>query len=586
MFVHREVQAIDQHVTLTADLPHDDVEPIDVVVADLVLTFVLHRWKGGEDQIGLTRLASGIRDRVEIASEIRDPPGGPAVAIRFHPVTKVRGSHRDMDHMRAEPVQQIDDFSRDLFESDERIVASDHGRTERCIHAFQMFHDGSAKIPAGLVGDQQYQPSIITIVHALSVGWAQGPYEHPFMRNPRSHPFMPLRSLRDHLPLVALIAIFTAGCDSTPSRPDYERALPPGATALRPVPPGSEPDLEAAWLRRDEGLRESVDQSLSWFDAPSSRQWWPYDLGHRTVSHEEARASVQRFGELLDECSDATTFRRRMLDEFRIYQSVGWNGEGVVLYTGYYAPEFDASPVRTSRFTTPLHVRPDDLVTHPETGVPIGQRLPNGRIGRYPTRREIHESGMFEGDELVWVETPLDAYVIQVNGSAKLRMPDGSIEFIGYDGKTDRMYTGLGTTLFDRGHIEKKDLPAIYELFERNPELVMDGMLENESYVFFRHYDGSTWPSGSLGRKVTGRASLATDKDVYPRACVTFVDTEGIEVSGADVPIQRFMLDQDTGGAIRAPGRADIYMGEGADAETLAGGQYAEGRLYYFFLRN
>ena len=193
---------------------------------------------------------------------------------------------------------------------------------------------------------------------------------------------------------------------------------------------------------------------------------------------------------------------------------------------------------------------------------------------------------MFEGDELVWVESPLDAYVIQVNGSAKLRMPDGSVEFIGYDGKTDRMYTGLGNTLFDRGHIDRKDLPAIYELYERDPDLVMDGMLENDSYVFFRRYDGSTWPSGSLGRKVTGRASLATDKDVYPRACVAFVDTEGIEVSGAEVPIQRFMLDQDTGGAIRAPGRADIYMGEGPEAETLAGGQYAEGRLYYFFLRD
>ena len=118
-----------------------------------------------------------------------------------------------------------------------------------------------------------------------------------------------------------------------------------------------------------------------------------------------------------------------------------------------------------------------------------------------------------------------------------------------------------------------------------NPDVVVEGMRENESYVFFRPYDGSAWPSGSLGRQVTGRASLATDKDVYPRGCVVFVDTEGVAVSGGEVPIQRFMLDQDTGGAINAPGRADIYMGEGADAETLAGGQYAEGKLYYFFLR-
>ena len=387
------------------------------------------------------------------------------------------------------------------------------------------------------------------------------------------------------IPAVLVLSLAGLGCESTRATPDYERELPPGTVALRPVPAGQEPDLEAAWLRRDEGLSNAVAQSLSWFAAPSSEQWWPYETSDRSISHDDARASVERFGEILQESRSAEEFRRRVLDEFRIYESVGWNGDGTVLYTGYYAPEFDASPVRTDRFTTPLHVRPADLVTHPETGEPIGQRLPNGRIGRYPTRREIETTNMFEGNELVWVETPLDAYVIQVNGSAKLRMPDGSIEFIGYDGKTDRRYTGLGTTLYDAGHITKKDLPGIYDLYERNPDVVVEGMRENGSYVFFRPYDGSAWPSGSLGRQVTGRASLATDKDVYPRGCVVFVDTEGVAVSGNEVPIQRFMLDQDTGGAIRAPGRADIYMGEGDEAETLAGGQYAEGRLYYFFLR-
>ncbi|MCP4893734.1 MAG: murein transglycosylase, partial [Actinomycetales bacterium] len=97
--------------------------------------------------------------------------------------------------------------------------------------------------------------------------------------------------------------------------------------------------------------------------------------------------------------------------------------------------------------------------------------------------------------------------------------------------------------------------------------------------------DGGDWPSGSLGFKVNARATLATDKDVYPPGCVCLVDTDGVNVSGVEAPILRFMVDQDTGGGIRAPGRADIYMGEGDLAETLAGGQYAEGRLYYLFLR-
>ncbi|MEE2971590.1 MAG: MltA domain-containing protein [Planctomycetota bacterium] len=407
-------------------------------------------------------------------------------------------------------------------------------------------------------------------------------------------PFRPRRALerpsppqrRSAPPLgLALSVALLGACSSTPEKPDYERELLPGRVALEPVRAGGEPDLEAAWYRRDDGLRAAVDQSLSWFAAPSSRQWWPYETSNRSISHEDARRSVARFGELLDQSRTAADFRRSVLDEFQIYRSVGWNGEGVVLYTGYYTPEFQASPVRTARFTAPLFRRPADLVTDPETGRPIGRRLPDGRIVQCPTRREIEESGLYDGNELVWVETPLDAYVVQVNGSAKLTMPDGTVEFIGYDGKTDLPYTGLGTTLFDRGLIERKDLSAIYDLYRRDPAAVDEAMMANENFVFFRPYDGSAWPSGSLGRKVNTLATLATDKAVYPRGCVLYVDTEGIEVSGSTRPIRRFMLDQDTGGAIRAPGRADIYMGEGAEAETLAGGQYAEGELFYLFLR-
>ena len=147
------------------------------------------------------------------------------------------------------------------------------------------------------------------------------------------------------IPAVLVLSLAGFGCESTRATPDYERELPPGTVALRPVPAGQEPDLEAAWLRRDEGLSNAVAQSLSWFAAPSSEQWWPYETSDRSISNDDARASVERFGEILQESRSAEEFRRRVLDEFRIYESVGWNGDGTVLYTGYYAPEFDASPV-------------------------------------------------------------------------------------------------------------------------------------------------------------------------------------------------------------------------------------------------
>jgi membrane-bound lytic murein transglycosylase A len=110
-------------------------------------------------------------------------------------------------------------------------------------------------------------------------------------------------------------------------------------------------------------------------------------------------------------------------------------------------------------------------------------------------------------------------------------------------------------------------------------------MYANESYVFFTEYDGANWPAGSLGVQVTPQTSLATDKKIYPRGGVVLVYTTLASTTHGHPEFLRFMLDQDTGGAIRAPGRADIYMGVGPAAETLAGGQYAEGALYYYILR-
>ena len=276
-----------------------------------------------------------------------------------------------------------------------------------------------------------------------------------------------------------------------------------------------------------------------------------------------------------------------MLEEFEIYESVGWNGEGVVLFTGYYAPDFPASLEPTAQFQYPIYRRPADLVTNPLDGQPIGQRLGDGSIGRYPSRGEIEDANLFAGNELVWLESPLDAYVVHVNGSAKFILPNGKVLFVGYNGKTDRPYTGVGSEAIREGLIEadKLSLSALYELHERNPGAVERLIRRNESFVFFTEYDGEKWPSGSLGVKVNPMASLATDKRVYPAGAVCLVDTRGVTVSGRKAPFFRFMVDQDTGGAIKAPGRADIYMGEAGHAETLAGGQFAEGRLYYFFLK-
>jgi membrane-bound lytic murein transglycosylase A len=361
----------------------------------------------------------------------------------------------------------------------------------------------------------------------------------------------------------------------------YTRPLAPGESALRPT--AAPPELADAFRQRDAMLLDAIDESLVWFQAPSSRQFFPFEH----VSHEQAEASLLAMKQLLTESPSEAAFVADVERIFEVYESVGYDGSGTVLFTGYYSPVFDASRVRTERFTAPLYTRPDDLVTEPVSGQPLGRRLVDGSVVPYFSRQEIESTELFAGRELVWLEDDLSAYIVHVNGSAKLRMPDGEVVYVGYGGKTDRPYGSLGKALIDAGHLRKDELSlaAIKRLYRRKPQAVRAAMMTNENYVFFTEYAGDSWPAGSLGVPVTTERSLATDKRIYPRGGLVLVDTDTMTYSGGSHSFLQFMLDQDTGGAIEAPGRADIFMGIGPAAEILAGGQFAEGKLYYFFLR-
>jgi membrane-bound lytic murein transglycosylase A len=213
--------------------------------------------------------------------------------------------------------------------------------------------------------------------------------------------------------------------------------------------------------------------------------------------------------------------------------------------------------------------------------------MSDGSVSKWPTRKEIELSNLFNGNELVWVEDDLDAYTIHVNGSARLRLDDGELMYIGYAGKTDRPYTGLGSSVLKAGLLppNKLSLRNIRRLYEKNPEEISTLIEKNDSFVFFQQYDGDSWPAGSLGVPVTAERSIATDKKIFPRGGLVLVDTTVRTLTGETKTFTQFMVDQDTGGAIRAPGRADLFMGVGPTAGIKAGGQYAEGMLYYIFLK-
>jgi membrane-bound lytic murein transglycosylase A len=364
---------------------------------------------------------------------------------------------------------------------------------------------------------------------------------------------------------------------------EYSKPLAPGQSALRRVMYSNWPDVGTAWDSKDLFLQDSMDNSIGWFDAPSSKQWFPIE----GITHEQAKNSVIVLRSLLKNSSSKDAFIELVEDRFNVFESVGCDGVGTVLFTGYYSPDFQASKIKNSKFDSPLYMRPTDLVTNSSTGEPLGRKNQDGSLSTWPTRKDLESSGELHGTELVWVRDDLDAYTIHVNGSARLRMSNGELMYIGYAGKTDRPYTGLGQSVLDAGLLspDKLSLSAIRRLYNSDPMSINDLIDNNESFVFFREYGGGNWPAGSLGVQVTPERSIATDKKIFPRGGVVLVDTTVCTITGEKKRFTKFMTDQDTGGAIRAPGRADLFMGVGPAAGIKAGGQYAEGKLYYLFLK-
>ncbi len=379
------------------------------------------------------------------------------------------------------------------------------------------------------------------------------------------------RALTHALPLLSVLV----ACKTTP---DYSNALPEGAPALIPLGPREEiPDFSEGWRSRGE-LLPALENSLAWTRREHAKQFFP----QAGIDHERALASLERFREILASSLGPTEFQRSIEREFTVYKSAGWDGKGGgVLFTAYCTPILRGSLERDSTHRYPLYGLPGDLVKGRDGSV-LGWETALGRRPEYPSRAAIEASGMLKGLELVWLADPIDAYLAHVNGSAFIELGEGSMYRLGYAGKNGRAYTSLGRELESDGKIPKGQASlASIRAWARSAseEELRDYLNRNESFVFFTPIDGN--PHGSLDVEVTGGRSLATDKTLFPRGAAVFIESpEG------RAPMNRFLFDQDTGGAIRTAGRADVYLGIGPEAEEAAGRTKIEGQLYYLFLKD
>jgi membrane-bound lytic murein transglycosylase A len=380
--------------------------------------------------------------------------------------------------------------------------------------------------------------------------------------------------------LSAFLFLSLQACKTAATQPDYGRALPDGAPALLPLGPDDRcPDFAPQWHQRDEIL-PALDQSIAWARKSSSKQFFPKE----GITIERLQQSLERFRAALVGSSSADEFARRIQSEFVVMKSAGWDGRGGgVLYTAYCTPILDGRLERDATYRYPLYAQPEDLVKEPD-GAIRGRRTPSGSIEPYPTRRAIEASGLLADKrlELAWLKDPLDAYIAHVNGSAFIELPDGQMLRLGYAGKNGRDYSSLGRALVEDKKLgeDEVSLASIRRWANEHPDEIERYLHRNESYVFFTPIDGN--PRGSLNVPVEAGRSLATDKTLFPRGSLVYVDTRS---SGrGSFAMHQFLFDQDTGGAIRTAGRADIYLGIGPEAEQIAGTTKTEGQLYYLFL--
>lgn len=399
---------------------------------------------------------------------------------------------------------------------------------------------------------------------------------------------------RIFLAIGLIFVTFIIGCQKTQrlvkpeqrvpemQKQEYSKQLAPGELALRKITdPSKIPDFTGA-CNDLSNLRTAINNSLSYLKKPSSKKYFPYG----DIRHKQAEDSLKAFAELIDSGYRGAQLNALIRDRFDVYSSVGCDDKGTVLYTGYYTPIFDGSKESSERFKYPLYSQPEDLVKNSE-GITLGRRIVDG-TAPYPPRAEIESSGMLKGKEIMWLGDPFEVYIAHVQGSAKIRQPDGSLIGIGYVANNGHEYKSIARQMVDDGKISKDqmNLSSMITYFKGHANEVPEYTGRNPRFVFFRIEDGP--PRGSLNEPVTTLRTIATDKSIFPRACMAFVSTTLPRAVGTDVlqePYSGFVLDQDTGGSIRAPGRCDVYMGQGDSAGRLAGQTYREGRLYYLFIK-
>jgi membrane-bound lytic murein transglycosylase A len=332
-----------------------------------------------------------------------------------------------------------------------------------------------------------------------------------------------------------------------------------------------------------ESLNISLEKSLLYLGQgkPGGTDAGP---GGEKFSPENIFRTLLLFRELLATSPDYAEIDRKIRENFHFWELGRKNSSNSILLTGYYEPILEGSLAAEGDYRYPLYRRPDDL----------REVIPGESASPYYSRREIDTEGALreKGLELVWLKDPWERFVLHIQGSGQVRLPDGKIVRVGYAGSNGRPYRSIGRYLIEQGFLNDKNISMekIRDFIQRNPGLAQEVFNYNERYIFFRILPDSEGPVGALGVPLTPGRSIATDLILFPPGALAYLISRepDLDESGKVVgwkPIRRFVLNQDTGSAIKGPGRVDLFFGSGERAGAAAGEMREEGRIYFLLAK-
>ncbi len=404
-------------------------------------------------------------------------------------------------------------------------------------------------------------------------------------------------------PLAILVLMGIAGSQPTmsmaqePLPPTNAQPSTPAVPAPAPLKPIATPYVstnewkhlgvdDQIWGRLGKGgdrqaLLKSIDNSLHYLETDTAAQIYQnYPI--REITRDRVQRSLLRFRELVVKSHSTWQLQAAVKREFMLYKSIGRDGNGDVMFTAYYEPIYAASRVPTAEYRYPLYRMPDNFA---QWSKPQPDRLQlEGPDGLLAEKSPLH------GSEIFWLRDRLEAFLVQIEGSAGLKLTDGTETAVSYTGGTDYAYTSIGKELVKDGKLPLKGLtlPVMIRYFRQHPEELSNYLPRYQRYVFFKEAHGEP-AMGSTHVPVTAERSIATDKGIMPPGALALIHAEfpypNAQGNLVYRQVSRYVLDQDTGSAIKGPGRVDYYLGTGELAGDRAGVSGGSGDLYYLLLK-